>query len=162
MLTKPAPLRPILPRRYENGKVALFKTTLPPVHYYRYLYQTVGNAHTWIERTKMSDQQLQSIIHHPDVDIYVLYIEGSPAGYFELDGREANQLELAYFGLVPEHIGFGLGAFLLNTAIQTAWSKPIQRLWVHTNTLDHPRALPNYQRFGFVPYAQERAELSLI
>ena len=38
-------------------------------------------------------------------------------------------------------------------------SHEIERLWVHTNTLDHPRALPLYQKLGFVPYAQEKAEI---
>jgi GNAT superfamily N-acetyltransferase len=67
--------------------------------------------------------------------------------------------ELAYFGLIPDYIGRGLGGFLLATAIDIAWSKPIERLWVHTNTLDHPRALPLYQQLGFVPYAQEKTQI---
>jgi GNAT superfamily N-acetyltransferase len=65
--------------------------------------------------------------------------------------------ELSYFGLMPDFIGRGLGTWLLGTAIETAWARPIERLWVHTNTLDHPRALPNYQRQGFTPYAQEKS-----
>jgi GNAT superfamily N-acetyltransferase len=69
------------------------------------------------------------------------------------------EAELAYFGLMQDFLGRGLGSFLLATAIDIAWSKPIERLWVHTNTLDHPRALPLYQKMGFVPYAQEKAEI---
>ena len=73
--------------------------------------------------------------------------------------RKPPSAELAYFGLIPDFIGRGLGSFLLASAIDIAWSHPIERLWVHTNTLDHPRALPLYQKMGFAPYAQEQSEI---
>ena len=69
-----------------------------------------------------------------------------------LDGREEGVCDLAYFGLVPEAVGTGLGSWLLKTAILTAWARPgTQRLTVNTCTLDHPRALAQYQRMGFTP-----------
>src|SRR5262245_32663754 len=159
MLAKPATLRPHLRHEHENGRVALFKVKQPPVHFYRYLYQTVGRDYVWVERTRMSDEKLGAIVQDENVELYVLYCEGAPAGYAELDFRKPPHAELAYFGLIPDFIGRGLGGFLLATAIDIAWSKPIERLWVHTNTLDHPRALPLYQQLGFVPYAQEKAEI---
>jgi GNAT superfamily N-acetyltransferase len=57
---------------------------------------------------------------------------------------------------MPEFIGRGLGSYLLSTAIDIAWTYEPSRLWIHTNTLDHPQALPLYQRHGFVPYDQEQ------
>ena len=84
----------------------------------------------------------------------MLYAGGVPAGYFELDAAAANETELCYFGLVPEFIGRGFWVFLLRAAIDQAWLRPINRLWVHTRTFDHPRALGNYQRAGFVVYAR--------
>ena len=66
------------------------------------------------------------------------------------------ETELRYFGLIPEFIGRGFGAFLLRAAIDRAWERPIRRLWVHTRTFDHPRALGNYQRAGFVVYARQK------
>lgn len=158
MTSRPS-LRPMLPHGHDNGRVMLLKLKQPPIHFYRYLYETVGKNHVWVERRRQSDETLAQTLHHEKVDIYVLYCDGAPAGYFELDFRKPPNAELAYFGLFPEFIGRGLGNFLLATAIETAWSKPIERLWVHTNTLDHQRALPLYQRLGFAPYAQERTHI---
>ncbi len=79
-----------------------------------------------------------------------------PAGFAELDRRAEPDIELAYFGLVPEFIGRGLSNYLLSAALDIAWSHEPKRVWVHTNTLDHPRALALYQRLGFQPYKQER------
>ena len=162
MLARPATLRTALPHGHDNGKVMLLKTRRPPIHFYRYLYETVGRSHTWVERRRMSDEALAAIIHDDNVETYVLYCDGAPAGYFELDFRKLPEASLAYFGLIPDFIGRGLGQYLLSAAIDTAWSKPISRLWVHTNTLDHPRALPLYQQMGFSPYAQERASIQPI
>src|SRR5436190_1302538 len=78
----------------------------------------------------------------------------APAGYFELDAAPASETELCYFGLIPEFIGRGFGPFLLQAAIDRAWERPIGRLWVHTRTFDHPKALGHYQRAGFVVYAR--------
>ena len=159
MKAKPAGLRPQLRHEHDNGRVMLLKVKRPPVHFYRYLYETVGKPHIWVERTRMSDEALAKIVQDEKVELYVLYCEGAPAGYAELDFRKAPDAELAYFGIIQDFLGRGLGSFLLATAIDIAWSKPIARLWVHTNTLDHPRALPLYQKMGFTPYAQEKTEI---
>ncbi len=80
------------------------------------------------------------------------YADGVPAGYFELEWRDEEDLWIAYFGIIPEFRGRGLGKWLMSEAIVTAWLKEPRRLRVETCTLDHPRALPLYQRMGFVPY----------
>lgn len=159
MKAKPAGLRPHLRHDHDNGRAVLLKVKRPPVHFYRYLYETVGKAHHWVERRRMSDEALAAIVQDERVELYVLYSEGAPAGYAELDFRKMPNAELAYFGMMPDFIGRGLGGFLLATAIDIAWAKPIERLWVHTNTFDHPRALPLYQQMGFAPYAQTTAEI---
>ena len=80
----------------------------------------------------------------------------SNSDFFLLDTREAGCCDLGYFGLVPEAIGRGLGRFLLETAVHAAWDLPgVERLTVNTCSLDHPRALPLYQRAGFVPVRRE-------
>lgn len=127
----------------------------PPVSFYRYLYDTIGEPWLWYERRAFSDDKLAAIIDHDAVDVYVLYADGVPAGYAELDRRKEPDIELAYFGLIPEFIGRGLGVFLLHRIIEEAWAHEPDRLWVHTCTLDHPKALAMYQRVGFVPYRQE-------
>ena len=143
------------------GHYALMAVKSPPLHYYRYLYGTVGRDYVWVDRLRLSDRELADIIHDEAVELYVTYAEGAPAGYIELDFRPAPQAELAYFGLMPEFTGRGLGKFMLAQAIELAWEKPINRLFVHTCTMDHPAALPLYQKCGFVPYAQEETEVEL-
>ena len=81
--------------------------------------------------------------------------EGVPAGFAELDRRIEGEIELAQFGLMPEFIGQGLGRYFLRWAIDKAWSYGPRRFWLHTDTKDHPGALPNYLKAGFAIYKEE-------
>ena len=150
--------RPKLQKRHPPKalKVALLRATRPPVAFYRYLYAAVGDPCLWYERRLLSDEELAEIIHDDLVEIYVLYVDGTPAGYFELDRRQPGEIELTQFGLTPDYVGKGLGTYLLASAIDVAWSYGPDRFMLHTNSLDHPRALPLYQRLGFKPFKQER------
>lgn len=142
-LDAPAPL----------GNYSLLHVENPPVHFYRYLYREVGRHHAWFDRERMSDDELAAEVQHEDVELYVLYVNGAPAGYAELDFRPMpNEAELAYFGLIPDFIGQGFGKYLLVQAIGLAWRRNPGRLIVQTCTLDHPGALPLYQKCGFRAY----------
>ena len=136
-------------------KIALLRAEQPTISFYRYLYNSVGERWLWWGRRVMSDKDLAKIINDEKVEIYTLYVGGVPAGYAELDLRIDDEIELAYFGLIPEFIGQGLGAYLLGWVIDEAWRRAPERLWVHTCNFDHPRAFATYQRAGFVPYKQE-------
>jgi GNAT superfamily N-acetyltransferase len=138
------------------GKLALMRAEDCSVAFYRYLYNTVGEKWVWYARREWGDAALAAEIQKPTTEIFVLYVGGVPAGYFELDAAQPRETLLSYFGLMPDFIGRRLGPFLLNAAIEQAWSRPIERLWVHTCTFDHPRALPLYQRAGFVVYARRQ------
>ncbi len=137
------------------AKLALMRAETCTVSFYRYLYETVGTPWLWCERRFLDDEALLAEIGKPTTEIFVLYVGGVPAGYFELDAAAPRETELRYFGLIPEFIGRRLGPFLLQAAIDQAWLRPIERLWVHTRTFDHPRALGLYQRGGFVVYARQ-------
>ncbi len=152
------PTRPTTPAP-GLGKLALMRAEQPTLSYYRFLYGSVGATLNWTDRLILDDDDLLAIIHDPLVEIYVLYLGGVPAGFTELDRRRKNEIELVYLGLTPEYIGRGLGGYLLDWAIHTAWSHSPQRLWVHTCDLDGPRALPLYQRAGFVAYDQKLEEV---
>lgn len=147
---------PHLPHRpLPAGKVAFLRAGKPTVSFYRYLYETVGGPWLWWERCAMSDDELAAIVQDENVDVYVLYIDGVPAGYGELDRRAMPAIELAFFGLVPDFIGRGLGPTLLQWMIEAAWTHEPEVLTVHTCTLDHPRALGLYQKMGFGLVRQE-------
>lgn len=136
--------------------VSIMRAEAPAVSFYRFLYNTVGAPWNWTDRRKLSDEELAAIVQHPGVAVNVLYIRGTPAGYAELDRRKWPDVQLAYFGLMPEFIGQGLGSFFLDWAIREAWRNEPVRVWVHTCTQDHPRTLSIYQRAGFRPYKEER------
>jgi len=151
-MTRP-PVRPPAPHRGE--KLALMRAEMPTVSFYRYLYNTVGARWLWYERRLLDEAGLLAVVHDPKVEIYVLYAGGVPAGFAELDLRMHDVVELALFGLMPEFIGRGLGRYFLDWAVDKAWDKRPERVWVHTSNLDHPAAVAMYQRAGFVPYRQE-------
>ncbi len=125
--------------------------------FYRWLYDEVGRPYHWYSRRDLEDERLQQILWADNVTVWVLWEGEAVAGFFELrQHREEQSVELVYLGLRPGFCGRGLGKHLLSLAIAQAWQLPqVQRLWVHTCTLDSPAALPNYQKRGFRPYRQE-------
>jgi GNAT superfamily N-acetyltransferase len=150
MLARPAGRR--VPAPFDM--LALMRAETCTISFYRYLYDTVGAPWLWFERRIMDDVALAAQIHQPTIEIFVLYVRGVPAGFFELDTAAPRETKLCYFGLIPDFIGRRLGPYLLQAVIDRAWSRPIDRLWLHTSTFDHPRALSVYQRAGFVVYAR--------
>lgn len=119
---------------------------------YRALFQEIGAPWLWFSRLELDDAALAAILHHPDVDLFYLYDEGVAKGLLELDRRRFPDIEVAFIGVTEELTGRGAGRFLMKLALQEAWSRRPRRVWLHTCSLDHPRALAFYQRCGFVPY----------
>lgn len=150
-----------LARRPPGPGVEIRRARHPSIAFYRFLYGTVGEPWTWFERRWLSDAQLEALLRDPRVEVNVLWVEGTPAGYAELDHRTPPDVELAYFGLMPEFIGKGFGGYLLDWAIWHAWRGRPRRLWVHTCDLDHPRALDLYQRLGFRIYDRRTTQARL-
>ena len=149
---------PMLPP--PKAKIYLMRAEKPTISFYRYLYNTIGQRWLWWERRQISDKELSTIITNDKVDIYVIYVGGVPAGYGELDRRNEGEIEIAYFGLIPEFIGQGLGGYFLRWIIDQAWKHDSKRLFVHTCTEDHPAAIYNYQRHGFLTYYQVTEEIN--
>ena len=125
----------------------------PDLDEYRQLFRQVGAAWLWFSRLIMTDDKLRAIIHDPGVELFAVTDErGEQVGMLELDYREAAQCELSFVGLVPELSGQGHGRWLLAEALRLAWRDGIERVHVHTCTLDHPAALRAYVRAGFTSY----------
>lgn len=120
-----------------------------PPELYRQLYAEVGRQWSWFERLWWTDEELVAHLARPEVAIRVLHLNGAPAGYYELVAHQDRSVEIGYFGLMPHAIGQGLGRWLLGEAIAEAWGSDPDRVWLHTCTLDHPAALPNYLKAGF-------------
>lgn len=148
MLREPSPAKPIALR--DDARIE--RVFRPTVAFYRFLYDAVGGPWLWHERRRWSDAKIARTVQDPNVEVWVLSVGGQPAGYAELDRRISHEVELAYFGLMADFIGRGLGPCLLRFAIRQAWTASPKRLWVHTCGLDHPAALELYEREGFVPF----------
>lgn len=147
------PLHHIVPP--SNLKLMLMRAENITVSFYRFLYGAVGHDYNWQDRNRLPATELGSLIHAEGVEVWVLYVSGQPAGYFELVPNDKNTVELEYFGLMPEFQGKGLGKWLLAEAIRAAWAKLPKRVIVETCTLDGPAAIPLYQKMGFTPYDQK-------
>jgi GNAT superfamily N-acetyltransferase len=129
-----------------------------PPSFWRYLYTEVGRAYHWIDRLPWSDEVIREYLTDPAVSLYLMSVSGAPAGYFELRRGSDGGVEIAYFGLLPEFTGRGLGGFMLTEAVRLAWASAPSRVWLHTNTMDHPAALPNYLKRGFTIFHTELYE----
>jgi GNAT superfamily N-acetyltransferase len=128
----------------------------PTVAYYRFLYDAVGKEYYWYSRGRLSDAELAAVLGDERNEVHVLHVDGTPAGFVELDRRNAAHVEIVQFGLMPGFLGQGLGKYFLAWTIDKVWSYRPRRLWLHTCTLDHPAALPNYAKAGFTVYKEER------
>ena len=124
----------------------------PSTTQYRNLFRLVGAPWLWFSRLAMDDDQLSAIICNPAVDLFAVRQSGRDVGMLELDFRELRQCELAFIGLVPELAGKGYGRWLLAEAVRLAWRDGVDRVHVHTCSLDHPAALSAYRRAGFIPF----------
>ena len=137
-----------------DGLTVLHAQT-PTVPYYRFLYDSVGKDYHWLSRRILADAELTAILHDPLNELHVLHVDGTPAGFAELDRRQPEEMELTQFGLMPDFIGQGLGKWFLQWTIDKVWSYEPRRFWLHTCTLDHAAALPTYKKAGFVQYKEE-------
>ena len=126
-----------------------------PPSLWRHLYTEVGRQYHWVDRLGWTDDEVTAYLADPALELWVLRVQGEPAGYFELRTHPDGAVEIAYFGLLPAFVGRGLGKFLLTQAVDRAWARGAARVWLHTSSLDHSSALPNYLARGFSIWKQE-------
>jgi GNAT superfamily N-acetyltransferase len=144
-----------------SGEVRIERADIPSPELSRFLYTAVGGAWYWIDRLRWDYARWLEYLDRPAVETLVLYVSGTPAGYVELEIQPEDNVEIAYFGLLPRFIGQGLGGYLLSAGIARAWAQGARRVWVHTCTLDAPHALANYQARGFVVYDTKIEQMDL-
>jgi GNAT superfamily N-acetyltransferase len=128
----------------------------------RDLYFRVGEQWEWVDKRTWTDEQWEQYAATSELRTFAAYYDDTLAGYYELRRDAEGGVEIAYFGLLPEFIGRGLGGALLTSAIEEAWSRrggiAPKRVWVHTCNRDHPQALTNYQARGMIVYKVEQTE----
>ena len=154
-MRSPQQLRP----KRADSRFEVREQTTREWQFNREMYFRVGEQWRWIDKCPWTDEQWKDWAK--EVRTFAAYFENELAGYYELR-RESepdgpSSVEIAYFGLLPEFVGRGLGGALLTSAIEQAWRflPTPKRVWVHTCNRDHPQALANYQARGMVIYKVE-------
>ena len=151
--------RPDYPRPAIVGssQTALIRAENPPAWYFLDLYDAVGRDYEWVDRHTQQREELDAWLQDEHVNMFSFLRLGWPHGFFVLDTRTTGICELAYFGLVPDATGKGLGKYLLHTAVHTGWDQAdVAKMSVNTCTLDHPRALDLYTSAGFEVASREQ------
>jgi ribosomal protein S18 acetylase RimI-like enzyme len=126
------------------------------IELFRQLYREVGRSYFWTDRLPWSDEEIKTYLQQPQVSLWLMTYNDEVSGYFELKQQTDGSTEIAYFGLMPQFIGRGLGKHLLTRAVEQAWADGAKRVWLHTCTDDDPAALPNYLKRGFKPFKTEK------
>jgi GNAT superfamily N-acetyltransferase len=132
----------------------------PAPSLWRYLYADVGRAYRWTDRLGWTDDEIAAYLADPAIQLWVLTVDQTTAGYFELRRYPDQAIEIAYFGLLPDFVGRGLGKGLLSVAASEAWRQGAARVWLHTSSLDHHAALPNYLARGFRVFKVETYDVT--
>jgi GNAT superfamily N-acetyltransferase len=130
----------------------------------KFFYKNIGKKHKWIDRLVWTDAQWIDYVSNKNVKTYVFKFKDDLAGFFELiSHNEKKEIEIAYFGLLEEFQNKKLGSYLLSQAIQKSFNeslnKSINRVWVHTCSLDHKNALSNYIARGMKIFKSETIKI---
>jgi ribosomal protein S18 acetylase RimI-like enzyme len=141
----------------KEKNLEVFIESKPTVDFCKFLYKEVGRDFFWRDRLKWSDQDWLNYISNDFFKLYILKKNNELAGYYELlYDPKISSMEISYFGIFKEFFGKGIGGYLLTDAILTSFNQKINKVWVHTCTLDHPNALKNYLARGMTIFKTEK------
>ncbi len=150
-MRKRPPARPL-----PVSTLRLVRWKQPEPDKYRTLFRRIGERWLWFSRLAMDDDRLSAIILDPAIEIYaIIDRRGIEVGLIELDFRSLPDCELAFLGLIAELTGQQLGRWMMAQVMMLGWRGGVERLWVHSCTLDHPSALGFYRAQGFEAYRRE-------
>ena len=135
------------------SETQLVRLEIPFPALHRFFYQEVGKLWQWTDRLNWSEEEWYNWVASEKVQTWMLHLRGTPAGYFELDDQDGD-VEIAYFGFLPQFLGKGLCGGFLTAAVEKAWEMGAVSVWVQPCSFDHPNALKNYQARGFQIYRE--------
>jgi len=157
-MTSPDELRPA---RQAGHSLNLHRVCPPLPVLNRFFYTAVGGHWYWVDRLGWTHARWMDYLNRDDLETWIGSLGGVPTGYYELERQDGGNVEIAYFGLLPEFTGQRLGGSLLTAAVRRAWAMGAVRVWVHTCSLDPPAARSNYLARGFRTYREEWTEKEL-
>tara|TARA_Y200000002_G_scaffold224128_1_gene185104 strand:- start:119 stop:622 length:504 start_codon:yes stop_codon:yes gene_type:complete len=122
----------------------------------KFFYKNIGKNHKWIDRLSWSEEKWINYVSSENIRTYVFKFKDDLVGFFELILHpEKNETEIAYFGILKEYQNKKLGSYLLSEAIKKSFQNNVNRVWVHTCSLDHKNALNNYISRGMKIFKTE-------
>tara|TARA_B100000963_G_scaffold336501_1_gene331595 strand:+ start:459 stop:962 length:504 start_codon:yes stop_codon:yes gene_type:complete len=144
----------------ESGKPSkdYYLSLLDPINFQlnKFFYKNIGKKHKWIDRLIWNEQNWMDYVSNEKVKTYVLKNKNDLVGFFELIFHfEKKEVEIAYFGILEEYQNKKLGSFLLSEAIKKSFDENVNRVWLHTCSLDHEHALKNYISRGMKIFKNE-------
>ncbi len=148
-------LEELKPSRTEVQEVEVREARVASPELGRFLYTVVGRAWHWTDRLSWSYSKWLAHLERPEVEVWIAYLDGAIAGYVELERCSEESVEIAYFGLLRQFMGRGIGGFLLSDTVERAFRSGAQRVWLHTSSLDSPQAMENYRARGFKLFNEE-------
>jgi GNAT superfamily N-acetyltransferase len=151
-MTARAQLRP---KAAPRDDLAVAQLPFPMPELNKFFYTTIGRDWFWFERLVWTAAEWQRYVDRPTLQTWIVTEVGVPAGYFELEKQAGADVEIVYFGMLPQFVEHRLGGWALSQAVDKAWAMNARRVWVHTCDLDHPKALPNYLARGFRLFKSE-------
>lgn len=140
--------------RFERASVPLPELS-------RFLYTAVGGDWYWRNRLEWDYRRWMTWLGRAELETWLLHVQGTPAGYIELEKQARDDVEIVNFGLIPRFTGRGLGGHLLTLGIERAWEMGARRLWVRTSSLDSPVAVKNFEARGMHHYHWEKETRTL-
>ena len=121
----------------------------------RFLYTAVGREWHWTDRLNWPYSKWLAHLERPEVEIWIAHLDGVITGYVEFERQPGESVEIVYLGLLRQFMGRGIGGLLLSETVERAFRTGARRIWLHTCSLDSPRALENYRARGFKLFDQE-------
>ena len=137
------------PKTVERSGLRVERMAIPFPEYNKFLHTVVGQAYRWGGRQAWTREDWIAYAQRETLETWVATVDGTPAGYFEIEKEGTGDVHIHNFGLLPPFIGQGLGGHLLTEAVGRAWETGATRVWLRTCSHDHPHALRNYQARGF-------------
>tara|TARA_B100001250_G_scaffold12624_1_gene10999 strand:+ start:1452 stop:1964 length:513 start_codon:yes stop_codon:yes gene_type:complete len=145
-----------------NNNCNLYLVNPPDFQLNKFFYKQIGKDHRWIDRLTWNDQKWINYINNLKVKTYILKDKDNLVGYYEMIlNHNKKSCEIAYFGILKEYFGKKYGSFLLSEALAKPLANGVDRVWLHTCSLDHVNALKNYKSRGMKIYKTETINLEI-
>jgi ribosomal protein S18 acetylase RimI-like enzyme len=128
--------------------LALRRLGAPDAPLFHTLFREVGRDWLWAGLIARPGADIAARLARADILSFAAEADGAAVGMLDLE-LTAEGAEVVYFGFVRSWIGKGAGSWLMDQGKRAAAEAGAARLWLHTCSFDHPRALAFYRRQGF-------------